>query len=94
MLGLMASLTLPLGTAAGLFAIGWASYVVQEHLVHRYLFHAPAPRAQWLVNLLHRMRYGRHDRPRHKHLLFTPLWCSLSIGIVNIAVVSLFLPPN
>ncbi len=74
--------------------IGWVSYVVQEHLVHRYVFHAPAPRSQFLFNLYYRLHCGHHDQIHNSELLFTPLWFSLPLGLLNVAVVSLILPIN
>lgn len=77
---------------APLIALGWTLYVVQEHLIHRFIFHAPAPRNQTLFNLLYRLHYGHHDQVNNKHLLFTPLWFSLPMTIVNIAVVAIAFP--
>lgn len=74
------------------FVGGWISYVVQEHLVHRYIFHAPAPKNQFWFNALYRLHYGHHDQVHNVHLLFTPLWFSIGLGIANIAVMALFLP--
>lgn len=74
------------------FVAGWVSYIVQEHLVHRFVFHAPAPKNQFWFNVLYRLHYGHHDQIHNVHLLFTPLWFSLALGVVNLAVVSLFLP--
>lgn len=75
-----------------LIALGWSLYVVQEHLVHRFIFHAPAPRNQRLFDLLYRLHYGHHDQVRNRHLLFTPLWFSLPVTAVNIAVVAIVFP--
>lgn len=78
--------------AAAMFVFGWCVYVVEEYLVHRFIFHAPAPRRQSLFDLLYRLHYGHHDQIANRHLLFTPLWFSLSLTLVNVAVVSLVLP--
>jgi hypothetical protein len=75
-----------------LIALGWSLYVVQEHLIHRFIFHAPAPRNQKLFDLLYRLHYGHHDQVRNKQLLFTPLWFSVPMTAVNIAVVSIVFP--
>ena len=75
-----------------MMALGWTLYVVQEHLVHRFIFHAPPPRNQRLFDLLYRLHYGHHDQARNKHLLFTPLWFSLPVTAVNIAVVAIVFP--
>ena len=69
----------------GLFALGWSLYVLEEHLIHRFIFHAPAPRNQRLFDLLYRLHYGHHDQVRNRHLLFTPLWFSLPVTVMNIA---------
>jgi len=75
-----------------LVALGWGLYIVQEHLIHRFIFHAPAPRRQWLFDALYRLHYGHHDQARNKHLLFTPLWFSLPMTLVNIGLISIVLP--
>ena len=49
-------------SALGLFAMGWSIYVVEEYLVHRFIFHAPAPQRQFLFDLLYRLHYGHHDQ--------------------------------
>jgi hypothetical protein len=69
-----------------LIALGWGMYIVQEHLVHRFIFHAPAPRRQFLFDILYRLHYGHHDQIKSRHLLFTPLWFALSLTLVNLAV--------
>jgi hypothetical protein len=78
--------------ALGLFAFGWALYLLEEHAIHRWLFHAPAPKGQFLFDALYRLHYGHHDQQRSRHLLFTPLWCALPIALVTIAALSIVLP--
>jgi hypothetical protein len=78
--------------AVGMFAFGWCVYVVEEYLVHRYIFHAPAPRRQRLFDILYRLHYGHHDQVTNRHLLFTPLWFAFSLTAINVAVVWLVLP--
>ncbi len=75
-----------------LIALGWGLYIVQEHLIHRFIFHAPAPRRQWLFDALYRLHYGHHDQAMNKHLLFTPLWFSLPMTLANVAVIAIVLP--
>lgn len=84
----------PAPATALLVALGWTSYVIQEHLVHRLIFHAPAPRSQRLFDLLYRLHYGHHDQVQNRHLLFTPLWFSLALGLANFALVSLVAGPR
>jgi len=76
----------------GLFALGWGLYLLEEHLIHRFIFHAPAPKNQFLFDLLYRLHYGHHDQQRSRHLLFTPLWFALPIALVTTAALSLLLP--
>ena len=68
---------------AWLFVLGWGLYLVEEHLIHRFVFHAPAPRRQFLFDLLYRLHYGHHDQERNRHLLFTPLWFALPMALVT-----------
>lgn len=78
--------------ALGLFAMGWGLYLLEEHLIHRFIFHAPAPQRQFLFDLLYRLHYGHHDQQRSRHLLFTPLWFALPIALINGAALALVLP--
>ena len=75
-----------------LFLLGWSLYLLEEHLIHRFVFHAPAPKRQVLFDLLYRLHYGHHDQVRNRHLLFTPLWFALPVTGITIAVLSLVLP--
>jgi hypothetical protein len=79
-------------TALGLFALGWGLYLLEEHLIHRFIFHAPPPQRQFLFDLLYRLHYGHHDQQRSKHLLFTPLWFALPIALVTAAALWIVLP--
>jgi len=79
-------------SALGLFAMGWGLYLLEEHLIHRFLFHAPAPKSQFLFDLLYRLHYGHHDQQRSRHLLFTPLWCALPIAAITVAALAMVLP--
>jgi hypothetical protein len=78
--------------ALGLFALGWALYLLEEHLIHRFVFHAPPPKGQFLFDLLYRLHYGHHDQQRSRDLLFTPLWFALPIALVNAGALALVLP--
>jgi hypothetical protein len=79
-------------SALWLFALGWALYLVEEHLIHRFIFHAPAPQRQFLFDLLYRLHYGHHDQQRSRHLLFTPLWFALPMACVTVGLLSVVLP--
>ena len=76
----------------GLFALGWALYIVEEYLIHRFIFHAPAPQRQALFDLLYRLHYGHHDQQRNPHLLFTPLWFALPMALITTAALAIVLP--
>ncbi|HEY7497773.1 MAG TPA: sterol desaturase family protein [Vicinamibacterales bacterium] len=75
-----------------LFAFGWGLYLVEEYLIHRFIFHAPAPKQQFLFDLLYRLHYGHHDQQRSKHLLFTPLWFALPMAFVTTGLLAIVLP--
>ncbi len=76
----------------GLFALGWALYLVEEYLIHRFIFHAPAPQRQFLFDLLYRLHYGHHDQQRSRHLLFTPLWFAFPMALITSSMLWVFLP--
>jgi hypothetical protein len=78
--------------ALGLFVMGWGLYLLEEHLIHRFVFHAPAPENQFLFDLLYRLHYGHHDQQRSRHLLFTPLWFALPIALITVGALSIVLP--
>lgn len=75
-----------------LLAFGWGVYVVEEYLVHRFVFHAPPPQNQLLFDALYRLHYGHHDQVSNSHLLFTPLWFSLPLAAIDTALMSFFIP--
>ena len=76
----------------GLLALGWVLYVVEEYLVHRFIFHARPPQNQFWFDVLYRMHYGHHDQVANKHLLFTPLWFALPLTMIDCATLSLIFP--
>jgi hypothetical protein len=78
--------------ALGLFALGWGLYLLEEHLIHRFIFHAPAPQRQFLFDLLYRLHYGHHDQQRNPRLLFTPLWFALPMALLTTAMLWVILP--
>jgi hypothetical protein len=75
-----------------MLSMGWGLYIVEEHLIHRFIFHLPAPRHQFLFDLLYRLHYGHHDQDRNRHLLFTPLWFALPMTFATVAVLAQVLP--
>ena len=77
---------------APLLLLGWVLYLIEEHLIHRFLFHAPAPRQQVLFDVLYRLHYGHHDQVRNRHLLFTPLWLALTVTALTIVALAAVMP--
>jgi len=90
--GVALAISQPTLATLGLLALGWGLYLLEEHLIHRFIFHAPAPQRQFLFDLLYRLHYGHHDQQRSRHLLFTPLWFALPIALVTVAALSIVLP--
>ena len=90
--GVALAISEPRFSTVGLLAMGWGLYLLEEHLIHRFIFHAPAPRSQFLFDLLYRLHYGHHDQQRSRDLLFTPLWFALPIALVTVAALSLVMP--
>ena len=83
--GVALAISEPHPSTLALLAMGWGLYLLEEHLIHRFVFHAPAPRNQFFFDLLYRLHYGHHDQQRSRHLLFTPLWFALPIALVTVA---------
>jgi hypothetical protein len=75
----------------GLLGFGWCLYLLEEYLVHRFIFHAPAPKRQLFFDVLYRMHYGHHDQVWNRHLLFTPLWFAVPLTAIDTAALSIFL---
>lgn len=79
-------------TVLGLLAFGWILYVVEEYLVHRFIFHARPPKRQFLFDALYRLHYGHHDQDWNKHLLFTPLWFAVPLTVIDCTALAILLP--
>jgi hypothetical protein len=90
--GVALAISEPRPSTLALLAMGWGLYLLEEHLIHRFVFHAPAPRNQFFFDLLYRLHYGHHDQQRSRHLLFTPLWFALPIALVTVAALMLVMP--
>ena len=58
--GVALAISQPTLATLGWFAFGGAS-ICSKALIHRFIFHAPAPQRQFLFNLLYRLHYGHHD---------------------------------
>ncbi len=58
---------------------------LSEYTFHRFLFHAPPSKWEWLLRLQHRLHYDHHVEPDRLDLLFLPLW----FAIPNLAATGL-----
>ena len=65
--------------SCGSSLLGWALDLLEEHLIHRFVFHRLLPQRQFLFDPLYRLHYGHHDQVRSRDLLFTPLWFSIPV---------------
>ncbi|WP_134724696.1 sterol desaturase family protein [Paracoccus luteus] len=74
--GLAVTLTGPARLWA-LVPLGVLLQMVNEYLMHRFLFHLRPPRAQWAFDLLYRAHYGHHDFPSCASLFFVPGFVAL-----------------
>lgn len=75
-----------------LLAFGWGVYLVEEYLIHRFIFHAPAPQRQFSFDILYRLHYGHHDQVWNRHLLFTPMWFAVPLTVVDTLALTPFMP--
>ena len=66
---------------------GIPAQMMNEYGLHRHVFHLPPPRRQWAFDLLYQAHYGHHDFPTKHKLFFAPIWVSLPMLAVNVALV-------
>ncbi|MBE9475894.1 MAG: fatty acid hydroxylase [Proteobacteria bacterium] len=66
-----------------LVPLGVLVQMLNEYSIHRYLFHLPAPKKQWLFDLLYQVHYGHHDFPTNKGLFFVPAWFAIPMLCIN-----------
>ncbi len=66
-----------------LVPLGVLVQMLNEYSIHRYLFHLPAPKKQWLFDLLYQVHYGHHDFPTNKGLFFVPAWFAIPMLCMN-----------
>ncbi|MFN6978969.1 MAG: sterol desaturase family protein, partial [Gemmobacter sp.] len=67
--------------------LGVPAQMMNEYLLHRFVFHLPPPRAQWAFDLLYRAHYGHHDFPTNPHLFFAPGFVVLPVLAGNLLAV-------
>ena len=58
---------------------------LSEYTFHRFLFHAPPSKREWLLRLQRRLHYDHHVEPGRLDLLFLPLW----FAVPNLAITGL-----
>ncbi|RVT85772.1 fatty acid hydroxylase [Rhodobacteraceae bacterium CCMM004] len=75
------------GWVWALVPLGVAAQMLNEYLLHRFVFHLPPPRRQWAFDLLYRAHYGHHDFPTAPHLFFVPVWVAVPVLAANLALV-------
>jgi hypothetical protein len=69
-----------------LYAAGGALlYSFEEYMTHVFVFHQRVPKHRGAYIALYRLHLGHHDRPRRVDLLFTPLWYTLPMFMLNAA---------
>lgn len=69
-----------------LIGAGIAGQMLTEYNIHRYIFHLPPPKNQWLFNLLYLCHYGHHDFPTNTKLFFVPIWFMLPVLIAGFLI--------
>lgn len=67
--------------------LGVPAQMVNEYLLHRFVFHLPPPRAQRAFDLLYRAHYGHHDFPTNPRLFFAPWFVVVPVLAGNLAAV-------
>ncbi|MEZ4452039.1 MAG: sterol desaturase family protein [Nannocystaceae bacterium] len=67
-------------------ALGAASWLVAESLLHRFVLHMPRPRARWLRRAHARLHWLHHKEPADPRLLFVPTWAALGLAGAAAAV--------
>jgi Fatty acid hydroxylase superfamily len=66
--------------------LGIPAQMVNEYLLHRFIFHLPPPRRQWYFDWLYRAHYGHHDFPTNPDLLFVPFFVMIPVLAGNFAL--------
>ena len=84
----------------GLRAFGWGGlpllglglFILNEYSMHRNVLHMPVPDPQrhpFLFRRYFRLHYGHHQNPADVSLLFAPVWFTVPMTLINVAVVAL-----
>ncbi|MCK0121266.1 fatty acid hydroxylase [Loktanella sp. F6476L] len=70
-----------------LVPLGIGAQMLNEYNLHRYVFHLPPPKRQWVFDLLYQAHYGHHDFPTNHGLFFVPVWVALPVLAFNFGLV-------
>jgi Fatty acid hydroxylase superfamily len=68
------------------FLVGFIVFLPQEYLTHVHILHFKAPSNKLAYKFLYRAHYGHHEFPRRIDLMWIPVWLTLPLLIVNMAV--------
>ncbi len=75
--------------------VGWMIFLPQEYLTHVYILHAKVPNSERIFRWMYRLHYGHHDLPKRHDLMYIPLWLTLPMLAINIALfLALFSEPR
>jgi hypothetical protein len=69
-----------------LVPFGIGGQMLNEYILHRFVFHLPAPQNQKYFDLLYRAHYGHHDFPTNFDMMFVPFFVMLPMLAVNFAL--------
>lgn len=72
--------------------VGWAIFLPQEYLTHVYILHADAPNSEKIYRWMYRLHYGHHDLPKRHDLMYIPLWLTLPMLAINVALFLMIFP--
>jgi len=70
----------------GWFAAGFIGFLPQEYLTHRYILHFKAPANKLAYRFLYRAHYGHHEFPKRIDLMWIPVWLTVPLLVVNVAL--------
>lgn len=70
-------------------ALGFLGQFTTEYMIHRFIFHLPAPKNQFWFNVLYLCHYGHHDFPTNRHLLFVPIWFAVPMMLAGVVAYAL-----
>jgi hypothetical protein len=66
--------------------VGFVVFLPQEHLTHVHILHFKPPRNKRRFRFLYRAHYGHHEFPKRLDLMWIPVWLTLPLLIINLAI--------